>query len=513
MSDHAVPSTALTSPAGPALGAGPPALAPDEFRRLGHRAVDMLADWLAGVDARPVFTPMTPAARADLLEESLPDAGAAPAAIFERFASAVLPHPMGNGHPRFFGWVNSPPAPMGVLGDLLAAGMNPSCAGGDHAAIYVERCATRWLMELLGFPLEGSMGVLVSGGSTASLTCLAAARHRAAAAAGWNVRAEGLQGGRPRLVLYMSEEGHSCVRKAAELLGLGSDAVRILPSDDGFHLDPAAVAAAMTRDRTAGLVPFCVVASAGTVSTGAVDPLAALADLCQRERCWLHVDGAYGAVAAVVPALADRFHGLARVDSIALDPHKWLSVPVECGAALVRDGAALRDAFSLVPAYLRTEEGQGFGGLPWFAEYGFQQTRGFRALKLWMTLQHLGRGGVRALISRHLALAARLARLIDAAPDLERLAPVELSIVCFRYVPPGASLDGAALDLLNKRIMETIQCEGRAFVSNAVLRGRFALRACVLHYATTDADLTALVDAVRDAGARCARALVAGGGR
>lgn len=513
MSDRAVPSTALPPHAGRPPAAEPPALSPDEFRRLGHRAVDMLADWMASLDAGPVFTPMTPGARADLLEQSLPDAGAAPAAILERFASAILPHPMGNSHPRFFGWVNSPPAPMGVLGDLLAAGMNPSCAGGDHAAIYVERCATRWLMELLGFPIEGSMGVLVSGGSMASLTCLAAARHRAAAAAGWDVRAEGLQGDRPRLVLYMSEEGHSCVRKAAELLGLGSDAVRILPGDDGPRLDPVAVAAAMTRDRAAGLLPFCVAASAGTVSTGAVDPLGALADLCRRERCWLHVDGAYGAVAAVVPERAAQFDGLARADSIALDPHKWLSVPVECGAALVRDGAALRDAFSLVPAYLRTEEGKGFGGLPWFAEYGFQQTRAFRALKLWMTLQHLGRGGVRALVSRHLALATRLAGLIDAAPDLERLAPVELSIVCFRYVVPGAGLDDAALDRLNKRAMETIQSEGRAFVSNAVLRGRFALRACVLHYATTDADLAALVDAVRDAGARCAGELVAGGGR
>jgi glutamate/tyrosine decarboxylase-like PLP-dependent enzyme len=490
-----------------------PAIPPEEFRQLAHRAVDMIAAWLAGIDGRPVFAPMAPAARADLLEEPLPEAGAAPAAILDRFASTVLPHPMGNGHPRFFGWVNAPPAPIGVLAELLAAAMNPSCAGGDHAAIYVERCAVRWLMELLDFPTAGSMGILVSGGSMATLTGLAAARHRAGTAAGWSVRDEGLQGGRPRLVLYMSEDGHSCVRKAAELLGLGGDAVRVLPSDDGFHLDPGAVASAIARDRAAGLVPFCVVASAGTVSTGAVDPLEALADLCARERCWLHVDGAYGAVAAVAPERAHRFRGIGRADSIALDPHKWLAVPVECGAALIRDGAALRDTFSLVPAYLRTEEGKGFGGLPWFAEYGFQQTRGFRALKLWMALQHLGRTGVRALVSRHLALAGRLAELIDRAPDLERLAPVELSIVCFRYIPPGARLAPEALDALNKRIMEMVQAEGRAFVSNAVLRGQFALRACVLHYATAEADLTALVDTIRAAGARCAREQGPGGQR
>jgi len=486
------------------LTAAPPALDPEEFRRLGHRAVDLLADWLGGIPAGPVFAPMTPAEREALMAQPLPDAGVAPDAILERFASAVLPHPMGNGHPRFFGWVNSAPAPMGALAELLAATMNPSCAGGDHAAIYVERCAVRWLMELVGFPAEGSMGLLVSGGSVASLTALAAARHRAAAALGWSVRAEGLQPPHPRLVLYMGEEGHSCLRKAAELLGLGSEAVRVLPADADHRLDPAAVAAAIARDRAAGLQPFCVAASAGTVSTGAVDPLDALADLCAREGLWFHVDGAYGAVAAVAPERAARFAGLARADSLVLDPHKWLAVPVECGAVLVRDGAGLRDAFSLVPPYLRTEEGKGFGGLPWYSEYGVQQTRGFRALKLWMTLQHAGRAGVRRLVSRHLALAAHLAELVDAAPRLERLAPVELSIVCFRYVPEGPARDGAALDALNKRIMETLQAEGRAFVTNGVVGGRFALRACVLHHSTAEDDLRALVALVQETGARCA---------
>ncbi len=484
----------------------PPALDPEEFRRLGHRAVDLMADWLGGIPAGPVFAPMTPGQRQAVLSQPLPEEGVAPDAILERFAGAVLPHPMGNGHPRFFGWVNSAPAPMGALAELLAAAMNPSCAGGDHAAIYVERCAVRWLMELVGFPTEGSMGLLVSGGSVASLTALAAARHRAAAALGWSVRAEGMQPPRPRLVLYMGEEGHSCLRKAAELLGLGSEAVRVIPAGPDHRLDPTAVAAAIARDRAAGLQPFCVAASAGTVSTGAIDPLEALADLCAREGLWFHVDGAYGAVAAAAPERAARFAGLARADSVVLDPHKWLAVPVECGAVLVRDGAGLRDAFSLVPPYLRTEEGKGFGGLPWFSEYGVQQTRGFRALKLWMTLQHMGRGGVGRLVSRHLALAARLAELVDAAPRLERLAPVELSIVCFRYMPEGPPLDGPALDALNKRLMETLQAEGGAFVTNGVLGGRFALRACVLHHSTTEDDLRALVTLVEDTGARCAAA-------
>jgi glutamate/tyrosine decarboxylase-like PLP-dependent enzyme len=481
-----------------------PGLDRDVFQTLARAAVDLAHDHLSGVRDRPVYAPMTVEARARLLEQPLPADGRDPRAILELFRDAVLPHPMGNGHPRFFGWVNSPPAPLGVLADFLAAAMNPSCAGGDHAAVYVERAAMRWLMELVGFPTAGSMGLLVSGTSVASIIGLAAARHRATAAHGWDVRAEGLQGNRPRLRVYVSEEGHSCLRKAAELLGLGATAVRMVPVDERFRLDVTALRDAVAADRRAGDLPFCVAASAGTVGTGAVDPLAAIADLCERERLWLHVDGAYGALGVLAADRASRYAGMERADSLALDPHKWLSVPVECGAILIRDGALLRDSFSLVPPYLRTEEGKGFGGLPWFSEYGVQQTRGFRALKLWMVLQQLGRRGVVALVERHLALARALAARIDAAPDLERLAPVELSIVAFRYAPAALRGDEARLDALNKRLMERAQSDGAAFVTNTSVRGRFALRACVLHYATTDADLAALVDVVRRTGAALA---------
>jgi glutamate/tyrosine decarboxylase-like PLP-dependent enzyme len=481
-----------------------PAIAPDAFRRLAHAAVDMIADHLEGLRDRPVFTPMSPAERAALLERSLPARGATPESLLALVGREVLAHPMGNGHPRFFGWVNSPPAPIGVVAELLAAALNPSCAGGDHAAIYVERSAVRWLMELVGFPVEGSMGLLVSGGSMASLTCLAAARHRAATLDGWDVRAHGVAATRAPLVLYLSEEGHSCIRKAAEVLGLGGGAVRTVPVDDEFRMDVRALRAAVVADRAAGRRPFCVTASAGTVNTGAIDPLDAVADVCQAEGLWLHVDGAYGAVGAADPALAPRYAGLERADSLALDPHKWLSVPVECGCALVRDGRLLRDTWSLVPPYLRTEEGKGFGGLPWYSEYGFQQTRGFRALKLWMILQHLGRDGVAALIARHVGLARRLAAIVDAAPDLERVAPTELSVVCFRFAPPGRTEDAAQLDALNKLLVERIQAEGRTFLTGTVLRGRFALRACVLHYGTTDADIDALIDIVRETGTRLA---------
>ena len=338
----------------------------------------------------------------------------------------------------------------------------------------------------------------------ANLIGLAAARHWAAAQDGWSVRNEGLQRGRPPLVLYMSEQGHSSIQKAAELLGLGSDAIHNVPVDEQFRMRGPELRAAIAADRAAGKRPFCVAASAGTVGTGAIDPLAELADLCAAERLWLHVDGAYGVAAAAVPGRHARYAGLERADSVALDPHKWLSIPVECGAVLVRDGQLLREAFSLVPAYLRTEPDRGFGGLPWFSEYGVQQTRGFRALKLWMTLRHLGRDGVRDLVARHIALAEHLAGLVDATPDLERLAPVELSIVCFRYVPAHLRGDDERLNALNKRVMEEVQASGAAFLTQTMLGGRFSLRACILHYQTTSADVAALVDAVRETGARLA---------
>ena len=482
----------------------PPAIPPEAFRRLAHAAIDMIADHFEGLRDQPVFLPMSPAERAALLERPLPARGASPESLLDQVGREILSHPMGNGHPRFFGWVNSPPAPIGVVAEFLGAALNPSCAGGDHAAIYVERATVRWLMELVGFPVEGSMGLLVSGGSMASLTCLAAARHRAAAADGWDVRARGVAGAPAPLVLYLSEEGHSCIRKAAEVLGLGRDAVRTVPVDEDFRLDVGALRDAVRADRAAGRRPFCVAASAGTVNTGVIDPLGAVADLCQAEGLWLHVDGAYGAVGAADPALAPRYAGLERADSLALDPHKWLSVPVECGCALVRDGRLLRDTWSLVPVYLRTEEGKGFGGLPWYSEYGFQQTRGFRALKLWMILQHLGRDGVAALVRRHVDLARRLAAAVDAAPDLERIALGDLSVVCFRFAPPGWAGDAAQLDSLNKLLVERIQADGRTFLTGTVLRGRFALRACVLHYGTTETDVDALIDVVRETGTRLA---------
>ncbi len=469
------------------------------FRELGHLAVDFAADYLETLRNRPVFTPMTPDERQELLTLDWSEEGIPPEVLLTTLRDRLFTHPMGNGHPRFFGWVNSPPALPGILAEFLAATLNPSCAGGDHAAIYLEHSVIRWLMELIGFPQEKSMGLFVSGASMATLTCLAAARFWAAKEAGWNVRERGLQAQSPELVLYLSEEGHGCIRKAAEMLGLGSNALRLIPTDQTFRMDVAALQAAIQADRAAGRQPFCVAASAGTVNTGAIDPLSLLADVCADESLWLHVDGAYGAVGKVDPQVAPLFEGIERAQSIAIDPHKWLSVPVECGCALVSDKRLLRETFSLVPSYLQLEEGKGFANLPWFSEYGFQQTRGFRALKVWMVLQTTGRQGLVQRIQRHMALAQHLATLIDAAPDFERVAPVTLSIVCFRYIPPELQGDETSIEQMNRALVPLLQQAGEVFLTSTVLRSQFALRACILHDATTSEDLTVLLESIRHA--------------
>ena len=474
----------------------------DEFRRLGYRAVDLAAEHLAQIPGGPVYRQMKAEDRERLMDLPLPDLPVTPDQLLDFIEREILTHPMGNGHPRFFGWVNSPPAMLAVLTEVLAAALNPSCAGGDHAAIYVERCAVRWLMELIGFPTEFSMGILVSGGSMASLTALAAARHWMVARLGGDVRAQGLGKDYRRMTIYLSDQGHSCLQKAVELLGLGSESIRWLSTDDRFRMDAHQLAVAVAKDRAAGNQPFCVCASAGTVATGAIDPLESLADYCGKENLWLHVDGAYGAVGILDETIRPRYRGLERANSVALDPHKWLSVPVECGCVLVKDGACLRDAFSLVPPYLRTEPGKGIGGLPWYSEYGFQQSRGFRALKLWVTLQHAGREGLSTMIRRHNRLARRLEDLIRKTPDLELAAEGDLSIACFRFRPGNWTGSPEQLDQLNKRIMENLQAEGSTFITSTVLRGRFALRACILHYATSEADLASLVTAVSDTGYR-----------
>jgi aromatic-L-amino-acid/L-tryptophan decarboxylase len=353
----------------------------------------------------------------------------------------------------------------------------------------------RWIAELAGFPHPAGAGLLTSGASMATIVALGTARNRAARRLGVDVRAEGLAA-LPPLVGYVSAETHSCVRKAVELLGLGGRALRVVATDAAGHLDPAALREQIKADRTAGLHPFLAVASAGTVNTGAVDDLAAIADVCAEERLWLHVDGAYGAFGVLDPVIADRYAGLDRADSLALDPHKWLGVPVDCGCVLVRDPVELRGTFSLVPSYLRDENA---GGLGWFSEYGIEQTRPFRSLKVWATIAASGRDGITRDVAHCTAMARRLGELVAADPELELMAEVESSIAAFRYAPAGVSAE--QLEQVNKALSVAVQERGRTFVTGTLLDGREAVRACLINPAVSEQDLAALIEEARAAGA------------
>jgi len=473
------------------------------LRTAGHELVDLLADYLEELPHGPVFRPMTRAERAGLANMRLPDESLEWDELLRVCRDELAAHPMGNGHPRFFAWVNSAPAPAGILGALAAATINPSCAGGDHAATYLERATTRWLAELVGYPLHGGYGVLTSGASMASIICLAAARQWAVRRAGLDVREHGMAAAQTApLVLYSSVETHSCIRKAVELLGLGSTRHHSVPVDGDGRIDIAALREAIAGDHARELTPFCLVGNAGTVGCGAVDPLRALGDVAEEEGLWLHVDGAYGAFGVLDPSIAEYFDGMSRADSLALDPHKWLGVPVDCGCALVRDADNLRDTFSLVPPYLRTEEGRGFGGPTWFSEYTIEQTRPYRALPLWMTLARLGRAGLVANIVRCRQLARRLGEMVDTDPSLTLAGPVSTSIVAFYYRPPGefdATLD---LDEITRAVVAAVQERGRTFLSGTIIGGREALRACILNPAATEQDLRVLLAEIREVATR-----------
>ncbi len=475
-------------------------LSPEEFRRLGHRAVDLTAEHLELARKGAVRSPFPEGLRRELLEEPLPLHPKDPEELLERLRETVLAFPMGNSSPRFFGWVNSPAAPAAVVAELLAAGLNPSVAGGDHAATYVEHAVLRWMKELLGLPEDGG-AILTSGGSVANLIGLAVMRHVATEG---RVRAKGLRAESP-LVVYATAQAHGCVQKALELLGIGSEQLRRVPVDRERRMDVDALVRQISQDRSKGERPACIVASAGTVDTGAIDPLAKLVEVAKRERMWLHVDAAYGGPGILAEQTLGLYDGLAEVDSLAVDPHKWMYVPVECGCAWVRDARAMRDAFSLVPPYLRDES-----ALPWFSEFGIQQTRGFRALKLWMALQTIGLEGYRARITRDVALARVLQEKIRTARDFELVTAGPLSITCFRYaaelqapgVEAGRRSNEQALDELNRKIVALVQEEGEAFLTGTELDGRFVLRACIVNFRTREQDLDALLEAVRAAGRR-----------
>jgi glutamate/tyrosine decarboxylase-like PLP-dependent enzyme len=473
-------------------------LPPDDFRRLGHRLVDDLADFLTSLPGRPVAPGETPAeARTRVPPRPLPQDGADAAALLSDATRLVADHSVFNGHPRFMGYITSSPAPLGSLAELLAAVMNPNCGswGLSPTATLIEQQTVSWIAELVGAPAT-SGGILVSGGNMANMLGFWAGRT---ARAGWDVRKHGTSAADARaLCVYCSAETHTWIQKAADLSGLGTDAVRWIAVDAGRRMDVAALEKRIVDDKAAGLQPFLVVGTAGSVSTGAVDPLHEIASVCRSHSLWFHVDGAYGAPAVVVRDAPAELRAMGDADSIAVDPHKWLYAPLEAGCALVRNPAHLRDAFSYTPAYYHFDSGDA-APPPNYYEYGPQNSRGFRALKVWLALQQVGRRGYETMIGEDMRLSRRLFELCDAHAEIEAVTQ-SLSITTFRYVPKGQALAPERLNTLNQQILDRLIASGRAYVSNAVLDGRFLLRSCIVNFRTSEADLVELVDAVVEIG-------------
>ena len=466
----------------------------EAMRRLAHQAVDDGFAYLQQARDRPVWQPV-PAAVLAQLRGPAPREPQGAEAAYQDFRRLVLPYSMGNTHPRFWSWFMGNGTAFAAVGDFLAAVMNPNMGGGNHMPNQVEGQVVDWCKEIVGLPPDAS-GLLVSGGSMANFVGLAVARN---ARAGIDVRELGVAAIERPLVTYASVEVHSCVQKAIESLGLGARSLRRVPVNARYEIDVSALEHMIEEDRAAGLQPFCVVGNAATINTGATDDLDALATVCAREGLWFHVDGAIGALLALAPAHRHLVRGMERADSVTLDLHKWLHIPFEAACVLVRDRKAHRAAFALTPEYLeKTERGLASGNL-WFSEYGLQLSRGFRALKVWLSVKEHGLDRFGRLIDRNIAQAHELAALVEAEPALELLAPVATNIVCFRYNPGG--LDDVRLNALNAELLIRLHESGIAAPSYTTLHGRYCLRAAIANFRTTSDDLPVLVRAVTEIGA------------
>lgn len=474
-----------------------------EFRGLAHRMVDDMLDHLSSLDQQPAWRPIPDTVRA-ALNEPPPILGQGTEEAYRDFLRLVLPYPNGNLHPRYWGWVQGNGTPLGMMADMLASGMNPHLAGFNQAPTLVEHQVLAWLAELMGFPADAS-GVLVTGGSMANVLGVAVARFAALRAVGYDVREWGVQprpdGARPpRLVCYGSTETHGWARKAVELLGLGNAALRRVAVDRDYRLDLDALRRAVAEDRAAGVLPACVIATAATVNTGAIDDLSAVADFCEAEKIWFHVDGAFGALLRISEALRPRVAGIERADSLAFDLHKWGYLPFECACVLVRNPEIHRATFVTKASYLsETTRGVIAGGLP-FAERGVDLTRGFKALKVWLSFKAHGVAAFGRLIEQNVRQAQHLGALVEAHPDLELLAPVSLNVVCFRYAPRGAPED--ALNALNQEILVRLQEAGTAVASSTLLEGRYAIRCANVNHRSRLKDFDTMIDAVLSIGAR-----------
>jgi aromatic-L-amino-acid decarboxylase len=469
----------------------------DDFRSAGYQLVDDLATFLESMPSGKVTaSPQVADLKAMLGNGGLPREGMDSNELLEEVTGQLMRNSLFNGHPRFWGYVTSSPAPIGILGDFLASAMNQNVGAWQLSplASEIEAQTIRWIAEFVGYPPTCD-GLMVSGGNMANFVGFLAGRK---AMVPWDIRKEGFQHHKEQVRVYCSDATHTWIQKASDLFGLGTDAIRWIPSDRDQHMDVDKLDEQIEGDKKQGLVPLLVAASAGTVATGAVDPIGAIADLCDRHGLWLHVDGAYGAMAAAVPEAGDNLQALGRADSLALDPHKWLYSPLEAGCVLVRDAGTLLDTFSFHPDYYKFDQ-DGEHPPTNYYELGLQNSRGFRALKVWLAFRQVGGPAFSEMIRQDIQLARAMMDAVSAHPDLEAFT-CHLSITTFRFVPPDLDISRADrqtyLNELNEALLGRLQEDGDAFLSNAVLQGDFVLRACIVNFRTSLRDVQMLPDMV-----------------
>jgi len=457
----------------------------DEIRDWGNSVIQFMSDYLGNLRDRGVYRHMFSRRIRDRLDAALPTKGSDFDELLKVFREDIVPFSRQNAHPRMFGYVQSPGTPIAAFADLLASTLNANLTvwRSAPAPVELERLTIDWIRQILGFNAEAG-GLFVSGGSMANFAALAAARQTKDCSSG-------------RLRVYASSETHFSIAKAAGLLGIGRENVCHVAVDERFRIRTYDLIAKITADLEAGYIPLCVVANAGTVNTGAVDPLAEIREIADRFELWMHVDGSYGAFAVLAESARNLFAGMERADSIALDPHKWLYLPVDVGCVIYRDPEIARAAFTHEAEYTRVIGEKADEAFAYW-DYGPELSRRFRALKVWMLLKGVGLDSLSAVIESNLACARHLESMVQASDDFEMVAPVELSIFCFRHVPvPLRSQSPEAIDVFNERLLVALQRDGSSYLSNATLGGRFALRGCVLNYRTTLRDMEILLDDLR----------------
>jgi aromatic-L-amino-acid decarboxylase len=458
----------------------------EDMRALGHRMIDDMVDYLQNIGERPVWTPLPEKVKASF-ESRIPQQPTPVDEIYEEFKHNILPYHGGNIHPKYSSWVQGTGTAMGAFADLLASAMNSNATMGDQSAMYVDQQVVNWCKQLLNYPANGS-GILVSGGSVANITALIVARNTVIA----NAKKAGVYAADGKLTAYCSSETHNCVNKAAEVIGIGGEQLRKIPVNANYEIDVQALQDQIDADRANGYVPFCIVGNAGTVNTGAIDPLNELLKIARKEKIWLHVDGAFGALAKLVPAYQERLKALEQVDSVAFDLHKWMYVQYEVGCVLFKDADAHRNAFANAVNYLTAHERGLAGGPETRSNYGMELSRGFKALKVWMSLKEHGVDKYAAMIRQNIDQSFYLGEQIKQHPELELLTPVNMNVVCYRYNPGG--LDNDQLNALNKELLMRMHETGVGAPSSTLLNGKYAIRVANTNHRTRRHHLDELVE-------------------